>query len=177
MEKKNLKVVSLALAVINLAVLFIMNYAKVSLWGYSQGITFFQATEASSLLWLLIFIPIIMIALPYIGDAVKKYENILNLVLPIVGLLLHVLLYFYVKGRFGSLGFTGVDIGAGLGFYLIIVDYLILMAVNVMALKGADLGNAKLNDIVNKAADATSSTTDKVMKTVDKTVDNIKNKD
>lgn len=177
MEKKNLKIVSLALSIANLAILFVMNYAKVSLWGFSEGISFFDATKASALLWVLIFIPIIMIALPYVGDAVKKYESMLNLVLPIVGLLLHVLLFFYIKGQVGALGFSGVDIKAGLGFYVNIVVYLAWIVVNVMASKGVDLGNAKLNDFVNKAADTASSTTDKVVKTVDKTVDNIKNKD
>ncbi|MFV0393549.1 MAG: hypothetical protein ACK5LC_04000 [Coprobacillaceae bacterium] len=46
-----------------------------------------------------------------------------------------------------------------------------------MTSKDVDFGNEQLNAFVNKVADATSSTTDKVLKTVDKTVDNIKNRD
>lgn len=179
MEKKNLKVISLALSIINLAVLFVLNYGKVGFAGLSEGISFNNATSASGLLWLLVFIPVMLIAIPYAGDAIKKYENILNLVLPIVGLALHVLLYFYIKGRLDMLGLSsyGVEISAGLGFYAVLLTYIALVIVNIMGAKNVDFGNAKINDIVNKAADTATSTTDKVLKTVDQTVDTIKNRE
>lgn len=173
MEKKDLKTVSLGLAIANLAVLLVVNYGKVDVWGSSIGFSFFDAKEYAGLLWLLLLIPIALLAVPFMQGEIEKFKPMLSLALPVVGLLLHVILFFYFKGKYSAEFGSLVSIKAGLGFYLVLLIYIAQTVVAVMASKGTDFGNQKLNDLVDKAADTASSTTEKVTKAVN----DVKNKE
>ena len=168
MKLCKIKVLSCALAIVNLLVLFIFDYVILRILTVSQSVKFMDATKLSPILWFLVFIPAWLIVMPFIKDILGKYHAIVSITLPIIGALLHVMLFFIFKGRYFSEIIKIVDsfglgsslsavtqINAGLGFYLVLLTYLILFVIYVIASKDADLGNERLNTVVNKMADIT----------------------
>lgn len=165
-----IKVLSCAFAIANLAVLFIFDYVILRILTVNQSVKFMDATKLSPVLWFLVFIPAFLIVLPFIKDIFGKYYAIVSITLPIIGALLHVMLYFIFKGRYFSEVLKIVDsfglgsslsvvtqLNAGLGFYLVLVTYLSLFVVHVMASKDVDLGSERLNTVVNKMTDIASN--------------------
>lgn len=166
MRIKDLKILSFVFAIANLVILFLFNYVTLRILTVSEGVKFTDAAKLSPILWLVVLIPVFMILMPFSKDLLGQYEAILAIALPIVGILLHVMLFFLFKGRYISEVLNIVEsfgletnmsvitqLRAAIGYYLVLVTYLFMFIVNVITAKGIDLGSKRLNNFVNKTAD------------------------
>lgn len=178
MGKKHLNMISLIFAIANLVILLIFNYVSLRILVVTEGVRFTEATKLSPILWLIVLIPTFMIALPFIKGTLGKHEAILSITLPIVGALLHVMLFFIFKGRYNaevlgiveSFGLGQVyltELRAGVGYYLVLLTYLVMFVVNVIAAKGTNLGSEGLNNFVNKTTDMALNVTNIYAKPTD----------
>jgi hypothetical protein len=166
MRIKELNILSFVFAITNLVILFLFNYVTLRILTVSEGVKFTDAAKLSPILLLVVLIPVFIILMPYSKDFLGKYEPILAIALPIVGILLHVMLFFLFKGKYisevlkigESFGLETsmsviTQLRAGIGYYLVLVTYLLMFIVNVITAKGIDLGSKRLNNFVNKVAD------------------------
>lgn len=166
MRIKDLKILSFVFAIANLVILFLFNYVTLRILTVSEGVKFTDAAKLSPILWLVVLIPIFMILMPFSKGLFGTYEAMLAITLPVVGILLHVMLFFLFKGKYISEVLKIVEsfgletsmsvitqLRAAIGYYLVLVTYLLMFIVNVIMAKEVDLGSKRLNTFVNKTAD------------------------
>jgi len=170
-EKKNLKLVSLITGIINVVGLLMFKFLKlkVSFIG-SESYSLLKIAEEFGLVYLALIIGILCIAVLFLKDYLGKNQKLTELVLPIVGFVVNIIVIFYLKGKFKSeLGDYGayfdglVKVSGSFGFYLSQVCYVVMFGVALIGSGNIDLGNEKLNSFVKEASSVTENLTEKAI--------------
>ena len=175
LTKQRLKLAGSIAAIFNIISLILFDFGSLkvssSFLGYQEKSGFkLNEAEPKIWFWLLILIPILYIAIPFLKAQIEKYEKALELGLPILGVLLSLVALISFKSDvnsylkdMGAIGGIKVSISWALGIWLSLLSYIVMFASSLMSSENVDLGNEKLNSFVNKASSSTSEFTEKAI--------------